>query len=367
LNSQQLRGMAYLLENQAVDHSNNILETLQNWSEQESDVHLISNQGAVLQTHRVYLKLYSSVLNSALQDFSSDTIPSIFIPATTASLVNLIRILSTGVSISDQKEDLLDVVNTAELLGIFLKGIQVGTRDTPTVAVSEENKVEQTELPNTDIDVKRKKSKKRKHKEKHLVDNVEVKKECEEDNIEISSYVSEEVSIKDEHNPDSDQSLSMQLNSTDNEVNVTTTCPECGKTFAKRDKLKRHLLIHTDVKPFSCDECESQFKRKDKLDFHKHVKHSSIEPVACSECGKSFSQIDKLKRHSVIHTDEKPFPCDECESKFNRKDTLDHHKNVKHNENYVKKGHVCSICKKAYGSSGYLNKHMESVHNSEQI
>ena len=121
------------------------------------------------------------------------------------------------------------------------------------------------------------------------------------------------------------------------------------------------------MKPFACDECESQFKRKDKLDLHKHVKHSSIEPVTCSECGKSFAQIDKLKRHSVIHTEEKPFPCDECESKFNRKDKLDHHKNVKHNENYVKKGHECRICKKAYGSSGYLNKHMESIHNSEQI
>ena len=103
------------LENQSLKHSNAILETLQTWSEQDPDVHLISNQGAVIQTHRVYLKLYSPVLNSALRDISSDLIPSIFIPASTSSLINLNKVLSTGVSISDKEEELLDVVNTAQL------------------------------------------------------------------------------------------------------------------------------------------------------------------------------------------------------------------------------------------------------------
>ena len=122
-------------------HSRTILETLHNLTEQDSDVHLISNQGAVLQTHRVYLKLNSPVLFSALHDISSNTIPSIFIPASTASLENLINILSTGVSISDKKEDLLDVVYTAELLGIFLKGIRVGTRDLLNIEQSKEESI----------------------------------------------------------------------------------------------------------------------------------------------------------------------------------------------------------------------------------
>ena len=120
---------AYLLENQASAHSSTILETLQTWSEDPPDVHLISSQGALLQTHQVFLKLYSPLLNLALTNLPSGSVPSIFIPASTASLVNLVRILSTGVTISDQKEDLLDVASTAAMLGIFLKGMQFGTRN----------------------------------------------------------------------------------------------------------------------------------------------------------------------------------------------------------------------------------------------
>ena len=91
----------------------------------------------------------------------------------------------------------------------------------------------------------------------------------------------------------------------------------------------------------------------------------SREPKACSECGKTFANRDKLKRHFAIHTGEKPYQCDECESKFTRKDKLDGHKNVKHNENYVKIGFECSVCNKAHGSKWHLNKHMERTHNFE--
>merc|ERR1712098_396397 len=118
----------YNLENEAAAHASSILETWGSWSDEEPDVVLISSQGTLLQTHKVFLKLYSKVLNRAWQDIPADTVPSIFIPASTTSLVNLISILSTGISISDKKEDLLDVVCTAELIGINLQDVQIGTK-----------------------------------------------------------------------------------------------------------------------------------------------------------------------------------------------------------------------------------------------
>jgi len=120
--------MAYMLENESGAHTATVLESLTSWGKEQPDVFLVSDQGAVIMTHRVFLKLYSRVLDSALQSYSSDSTPSIFIPASTQSLVNLIKVLSTGYSMASNKEELLDVLKTAELIGISMKGVQIGTK-----------------------------------------------------------------------------------------------------------------------------------------------------------------------------------------------------------------------------------------------
>ena len=122
---------AYSLENESAAHTAAIKASLHSWGEEEPDLHLVSSQGEVLKTHRVFLRLYSKLLNSALADIYADSIPSIFIPASTASLANLIKVLSTGFSLADKKQDLLDVIKTVELIGISLKSIQIGTKRKP--------------------------------------------------------------------------------------------------------------------------------------------------------------------------------------------------------------------------------------------
>ena len=147
-------------------------------------------------------------------------IPSIFIPASTASLVNLIKILSTGVSISERKEDLLDVIHTAEMLGMNLKDIQIGAKRNP-VSVEEEVKVDK-EIKEKKKTAKPKKKKTTKSKPEEIVS---VKKEYVEVDSDISFSVNEQsddmtfqqefikqgISVKDEQASDSDVSLSLQL------------------------------------------------------------------------------------------------------------------------------------------------------------
>ena len=52
-------------------------------------------------------------------------------------------------------------------------------------------------------------------------------------------------------------------------------CSECEKAFTGADKLKAHMVKHSDIKEFECDECGKQFKRKDKLKEHAKRMHST--------------------------------------------------------------------------------------------
>ncbi|KAB8278121.1 hypothetical protein BDV30DRAFT_155973 [Aspergillus minisclerotigenes] len=43
------------------------------------------------------------------------------------------------------------------------------------------------------------------------------------------------------------------------------SCPQCSKTFSKREHLNRHRLSHTGERPFQCQICSKPFSRRDVL------------------------------------------------------------------------------------------------------
>lgn len=55
------------------------------------------------------------------------------------------------------------------------------------------------------------------------------------------------------------------------------TCPYCPKVFESgtwKQKLERHILTHTGVKPFQCPHCQHRSNRKDNLRYHVVLMHS---------------------------------------------------------------------------------------------
>ncbi|GBO12599.1 Zinc finger protein 266 [Araneus ventricosus] len=142
-------------------------------------------------------------------------------------------------------------------------------------------------------------------------------------------------------------------------------CGECFEEFSYEWKLKEHLVVHWEVKPFECEHCDLAFKREKNLTSHmkkyhesemeayfskqeskkefecricrkgftneselyihmqnpcepKHGKLNLSKPnqYKCGECFEEFSHDWKLKEHLVVHWEVKPFECEHCDLAF---------------------------------------------------
>ena len=124
-------------------------------------------------------------------------------------------------------------------------------------------------------------------------------------------------------------------------------CHQCGKTMRDRSAFARHVLRHSDHRPFVCAQCGKSYKLKEYLTYHerthlverkprpaapssfqcdtcgavkktkqayaKHLRtHESPKALVCPTCGKSFKSEARLTTHIHMHTEEKPFSCSEC-------------------------------------------------------
>ncbi|CAH2083660.1 unnamed protein product [Euphydryas editha] len=89
-------------------------------------------------------------------------------------------------------------------------------------------------------------------------------------------------------------------------------CEQCGRIFQSMALLKDHMWVHTGEKRFKCDRCEKSFTQKTNLVFHMRVHSASRPTYECPLCGKHFAFFNNRRRHMFIHTGLKPFKCDTC-------------------------------------------------------
>ncbi|XP_076016017.1 uncharacterized protein LOC143008236 [Genypterus blacodes] len=129
-------------------------------------------------------------------------------------------------------------------------------------------------------------------------------------------------------------------------------CSLCGKFFARRVDMERHVKSHSEDRPYQCPYCDKKFKNPYVLkrhqaeickskDLKRRVSSSSRSetpqmnsqapadgsaPVKiCPICNKTLPCTADITKHLRSHTEERPFICVTCEKGFKYKDTLKKH------------------------------------------
>ncbi|XP_056659477.1 PR domain zinc finger protein 5 isoform X2 [Monodelphis domestica] len=132
-------------------------------------------------------------------------------------------------------------------------------------------------------------------------------------------------------------------------------CQECNKKFITPNQLKRHMITHSEKRPYNCEVCNKSFKRIDQVAAHKII-HSEDKPYKCKLCGKGFAHRNVYKNHKKTHTGEKEKICPYCGQKFASNGTLRVHIRSHTGE----RPYQCPYCDKAFSKNDGLKMHIRT-------
>ncbi|XP_065076142.1 gastrula zinc finger protein xFG20-1-like [Ochlerotatus camptorhynchus] len=169
-------------------------------------------------------------------------------------------------------------------------------------------------------------------------------------------------------------------------------CTYCNKGFPYESALKKHLFVHTGLKPHVCGTCGKSFSQKINLSIHlrKHTGEEPLKKYTCSVCGKKCIRLSELKIHLKTHWKKYPHACTLCTDRF--ADITNYYEHIKsqhkneislqesidmiaQNENaeLIVQGdddtitvddglYRCTVCLKTFKTERLLKKHKRKMH-----
>ena len=104
-------------------------------------------------------------------------------------------------------------------------------------------------------------------------------------------------------------------------------CAVCGKEFHTSSMLSSHKN-YCSKQGLECPICHEVIIGGKRM-LQQHRKKHRIEPT-CEECGKSFARRESLRRHMEIHRNQRGYSCDFCGKAFNTSSQLYMHRSRVH-------------------------------------
>eukprot|EP00091_Calanus_sinicus_P004228 TRINITY_DN14465_c0_g1_i1.p1 TRINITY_DN14465_c0_g1~~TRINITY_DN14465_c0_g1_i1.p1 ORF type:complete len:307 (-),score=113.57 TRINITY_DN14465_c0_g1_i1:382-1257(-) len=122
------------LSHQAPDtHNQLVRQVVASWRDKEADMVLLSREGEKVFMQRIFLSFFSPQVRAICSEIPAGEPLTMSVPASKTSLDTLLTVLSTGTVITSSRDDLLDVTETAACLGIELKDIQIGVKNSESL------------------------------------------------------------------------------------------------------------------------------------------------------------------------------------------------------------------------------------------
>ena len=137
-------------------------------------------------------------------------------------------------------------------------------------------------------------------------------------------------------------------------------CHICGQEYNSSAKLSNHIEKHSlEEAKIKCDTCSKLFFTDFDLKNHKRNTHDlQQDQLMCSICSFTTATKGRLKRHMILHSEERPFPCQLCNLKFKSDACWKRHLKQVHTQERKFK---CRFCIKTFKTSSNLKVH-ENIH-----
>nr|XP_054752932.1 uncharacterized protein LOC129258727 [Lytechinus pictus] len=137
-------------------------------------------------------------------------------------------------------------------------------------------------------------------------------------------------------------------------------CEVCGKAFRASYHLSQHRKSHR-TKTFSCDLCD--FTSDVRMDIFDHQQLHPNNFILCHVCGTVLKSKTALKRHMMVHSDARPFACtvEGCTWRFTSEALCKGHIEAHNSPGEF----ICLECKRRFRKRHHVRRHLKTVHGKE--